>query len=366
MVSFSIPGDIIIPPPNIGFGENPHAVYFAPSFRTTIDTIGQKLMSTEAITVFGKTLDTAFYWGFTPYLFRRKGTVFFASLNDTQNKFCLPLNKNFVIIMTRNIKVMELLASEYSNQGYHILPLALPEYVRISDDIFLLGRAIFINKSDRNLFIETKGNLQAMLYSLKADYKGFEIGVDLIQKPKAIRINEYSIINEFFVDYNNLILNNITIYYFTYLTNYLHGINLGIDAISTNQQARADNRDCTYKIATNLKINNGQYILLNCVNHVKTNKGIYMSIDLYNEDEEKYIASYMINDQETLFYTILFVPKNMIDTLKTPAIEQIKIISIDLPSCPLAIAERTYVQLPENIAPESSTIISPIVYIIQN
>lgn len=362
------------------FGQNPATPFARPIFvdqDKPIDTsllVGAIDMSkNQAVVIYGKRPPSSKYWGFTPYLYDRVDSdadngrvVVYASLTDTINMNDVPDSaKRLAVVWTRNKVVMDKLAGIYEGQGYYIVRMPVPDVLQPGDRVAMLGRVTyFTSEIEKQAYIKDPG-MKADLYTYNSSisYEPYCINlneqidngcINLVPKASspvegtkvltqfetfiAAKLKEYQVVGRY--GFNDFLSSQVP-----------GGVNTGYDCINLGVNCQADNRDACYKLCTGLSLTSQTKFLVFGVNHAKFNKAIYASMDVYSADNNYGFDGYLAQDTEQ-FYAIT-IGYGEDNTIVVPT-EYVNIF----------LAERAYVQMPQNISPSYDSVIDPIAFVV--
>jgi hypothetical protein len=171
-------------------------------------------------------------------------------------------------------------------------------------------------------------------------------------KPRAALPEESDIVRAEFETFVNTTLSQYEVIEQIDFTDFLGGINSGYDCIEREIDCQGDNRDTAYKISDVVSISLQTKLLVFGVNHARFDKAIYASMDVYNNSNKFGFAGFLA-PLSRRFYSITIGHGLRND------------IIVPLEYTDLFLAERAYVQLPENIAPTYDSIITPQAYLIR-
>lgn len=358
-------------------GANPNNLYAFPTFRESFfldaDTgYNFRLKPNDVVVIYGKRItSSSSYWGFTPYLVVRERKLLLASVNDTLNNFSIPSSvTKFAVVSGRNRTSCNLVAQQMQSEGYTPFILGFPDLIYSTDILTITTRITFIKQDEaRKQFLANPG-ISTRFYSTdeKIPYQPFILALSLILKPSALANPEFPIYGDPFCTFVSDVAQGRSIVQRRAMHDFLAGENSGFDIIAMAQNGKLDNRDSSYKITPDLKLRPERDYLIVCgVNHVATGKAYYGSISVYNQTSAKALFDYTIppGQNKFVFYSLIIG--------YAPLVNQVEATlqlggRITLPSRLelVALVERAYVQLPENIAPASSTIISPVILIVDS
>lgn len=357
------------------FGQNPATPYARPIFLQDAESLDTgvlagavELETNEVVVIFGKRPPPVMYFGFTPYLYDRiinietgERFVYYASLTDTVNNFSIPETADqLAVVMTRNQWILDDQTTIYQKKGYYVVQLPIPDVLQAGDRISMLTRATYFDSDlEKQKYIIDPGMRAIKItYNNPPPYDPICINKTVPQdngclnfKPRAKVPTEDAAraAFELFVQRGIARFNVISTFNFN---DYLNGYNTGYDCIDRQLDCRADNRDACYKTTDQINLTPTTMIVTFGVDHHQFNKAIYASIDAYNVANEYGFGNFLApNTSEFYMITIGY---NQNDTIVVPT---------DFTE--IVLAERAYVQLPQNIAPDYSSIIPPVAYLVR-
>jgi hypothetical protein len=346
-------------------GANPSTLYFTPQFDDSGNFL-HRFTQTSTMIIYGNIPkgDGIDYWSLCLYLMNRSEKALLASLNDSLNHFEVGPESNIVIIVvTRNKAIADYLQKGYTDQGYKVFILAIPNIVLDSDLLTVLGRVTLLAETE--VTVKPKMDFLVKFISLDtfSNFIPYIIGYNMVLKPRAVRNPEQP---RYMLAFQQYIASIASKYKVVMVTEYLDflggGVYTGYDAIASNQNAFLDNRDTSYKVITGFKLQPNQMFLIFGVNHVITGKGYYTANSVYNDKNP--IGTYTIRKDQTTseFYTLCIGPDSILSRVNDENITKKIPIPGELEN--VTFIERCYCQQPENVGPASSTIISPVVMVI--
>lgn len=292
------------------------------------------LKDNESIVVFGRTPPPCLYWGFTPYLHKRKYenettyTQVNASLTDTlnhkrfQKTFNLnsPFDQPIMIIIGKNQGINELIYNkrrfdklQLDTEIFHKIIIPLPADIMKPDDLItVISRVTYIQpdkgaeyKRNPKLFcfkMTLHENLwpdQAPLYKFRppvpepdtltpAPDQFFQILRDNRIDEFAFMTKSMQPISRVFGDYNKLSASvkrrRVPVSVFSVSLNEPRiPIDLGTTCINNRYDCFYDNRDTVYFVSTPIRTQDAlDGIVVMGVNHVNTGKALYTNINIYD------------------------------------------------------------------------------------
>lgn len=337
-----------------------------------LNQVGLRLEANDVVVILGPRITTeAIYWSFVPYLISRSSKILLTSVNDSINNYDVGITvTHFAIVSGRNQVAINHVANILEKEGYTPYVLSFPDLIYSSDNVMVVGRTTFINNDKGRQNFLTNNNLQSRLYTIQDDipYEPYVLGIDLIMKQRATSHPEYPKYGRQFIDFTDRI-KPLNTSYEGELEDFLGGIYTGLGAIATNQNARLDTRDTCYKWLKDITLDPEKDFIVFCgVNHILTRKGQYISVSVYNQEKSATITGFQTSDSNYLFYAIVIGYSPLIDNVILPQFSGTNTsIKMVLPPYSigniLTLVERCYIQLPENIGPSSSSILSPKVFI---
>lgn len=328
------------------------------------------LSTNQALVIIGRT-PPCLYWSFISYLWRtgvptadnQYGDISFSSLNSGVNNFDYPAATRIAIVMTRNVQVFErekrrIIEVEPS---LTVIPLWVTEQAPLSAPVtYLLRTAFFIGENTVEEYLADPGLFSYRVSYNRIGYYGVQtvypteanpdnrrqLGTKyLVERPNPLEPSELPYQREF-DEYASGILQNYTIVREIELSSFLEK-ELG-EPYSNGQQCRnadincqGDNPDTAYIASGPIDLVGGQGILIISPNHATFGRAYYTSFNLYDEEVRTGIDS-VLPDPGTRFYSHLFSPENGLYRL----------------------ISRVYVQLPQNTAPSSQTLIFGKAYVV--
>jgi hypothetical protein len=377
-----------------------------------------QLKKNEALVIIGKTPPPCLYWGFTPYLHKRKYeneesyTTVNASLSDTLNhkKFAemfnleSPFQKPFMLIIGQNPRVNEQIYQKDSFPQlekinklnmknftkYHKMILPLPsEQMRDDDIVTVLSRVTYINPDYMQTYKEQPGlfcfkvtvNLSSIFLGpgYPSEKSFMPIGVPqpdpksfyLLQRDNNIEETQF-IIN---TENNSTVENVINLYrdisskkgllpvdvklFSVSLDNPEFPIDTGFDCIKNRYDCFFDNRDTVYSVTRPILTKDAPNGIIICgVNHQNTKKALYTNINIYDGDEFTPIFDLLISPQKQP----VFVKKGIIVRNNKYFYEIIIPNDFYRTHQKIFIAERAYLQ--SIISPSFNSIVYPLVFIL--
>lgn len=332
---------------------------------TQLDTFfGAFLLNPNQAMVMIGPLPVSRYWNFIPYWWRKIGTdeVLFASVTQGFNIFSFPGIKNIAVIMTRNQHVYERERTRILTErpeGLTVVPLWVPSEVPLDVSVSYLFRANFFPENTPAEQIQNPGFL-----TYRASYDGIpfagiqvyyteeqrlKIPAGVLQLKQTINPTEVSeeylrpqfdaYVEEVISDYD--IVRELEILPFLQRE---YGINYfsGYQCIDLRIPCFGDNPDSFYSTSESFRLNSGESILLISLNHIETGRANFVSNDVYQESVKLGIRAIEAPPGQ-LFYS--------------------ELIS-DLVPDEYRVASRSYIQLPENIAPDGRTMIEMRLFIV--
>lgn len=406
------------------FGINDATIYGFPillngKFKSTRDkadlTPMFRLKKNEAIVLIGNTPPPCLYWGFTPYLHKRKYeneesfTTVNASLADTMNhvKFqqmfglSKPFHQPFMMIVGQNPRVN---AHLYKKETYPQLEkfkikdlkkhnrfvMPLPSDQMMDDDyITILSRVTYINpqylesykKNPSILCFKVTVNIDPIFlgsgYTLEKSLRTpnsnslrpdpdsyFLLNRDDNIDEKNININNDTTIQTVMKLYNDIAtrknLTPVSVNLFSVsLDNPQIQIDTGFNCIENRYDCFFDNRDTVYCVSSPIMTQDAPNGIMICgVNHQSTQKAIYTNINIYDGDEFTPIFDLLLSPQKQPVFV-----KNGIIVRNNKYFYEI-IIPVDFYRTheKIFIAERAYLQ--SVISSSFNTIVYPQIYIL--
>lgn len=360
-----------------------------------------KLEQNEAIVLMGTTPGPCIYWGFTPYLHKRKYEnendyiKVNASLGDTLNFRTFEkmhglepgqsFNKPFILIIGQNPLINNFLYEQntflkrdISKFYKQIMPL--PGDILKADDYFMIISRVTYMKPELVDNYRKKPGIFCMKVKFNTSYKYHDptnfLESNLNPKPT----NFFQISRNKNIDEKSLVVESKTIeqtvkkfiefalnkgcvqvcvnVYSVSLDDPEFAINAGLTCIQKKYDCYYDNRDTVYTVSLPINtIDAPNGISVFGVNHVNTGKALYTNINIYDGDEFTPIFDLLIDsepknyEKDTVvvknykYYYELFIPYDFYKTYKR-----------------IFIAERAYLQ---NLVSSSfNTLVFPSVFII--
>lgn len=384
---------------------------FNPSTITQLKNLNQSqltpmftLKKNEAIIIIGKTPPPCLYWGFTPYLHKRKyvndieQTEVNASLTDTYNMqifketFDLdtPFFQNLMLIVGKNpiinnylFNLKELRQFKLDNFNKQIMPL--PTDIIYDDDVLtILSRVTYIQKQyeqdykeNPTMFVfKVTVNLPNSFLNEKYYFSEPSGQHNLINNPKQF----YQRLRDTNIDEKQIVINNKTIQTILNQYNQLkltqnaklvpidifsvslndpqYPIDTGYTCVNHKYDCFFDNRDTVYSVTLSINtLNATGGVVVFGVNHVNTSKAIYTNINIYDAETFTPFFDILLDKEPTTynkdavlvknykyFYEI-YIPYSVYRTHKS-----------------IMIAERAYLQ--SIISSSFSTLVMPMVYVL--
>lgn len=319
------------------------------------------------------------YWSFIPYLWRtgiasddnQYGDVSFSSLNSGVNNFSVPAATKIAIVMTRNVQVYEREKMRIAtvDPTVSVIPLWVTEDAPMNAPVtYLLRTAFFIGEDSLKEYLEDPGMFSYRVtydrigyYGVKAIYptsvdptetRSPKLGTKyIIQTPNPLEPSELPYEREF-NEYVRQTLASYSIIREIPLSPFLEN-ELG-EPYSNGQQCRdadincqGDNPDTVYIASDQIEMRGNQKILIISPNHATFGRAFYTSFNLYNDTIRTGIDS-VVPEPGTRFYSHVFDPREV-----TGSEEGL-----------YRLISRVYVQLPQNIAAASQTLILGKAYLI--
>lgn len=317
------------------------------------------------------------YWAFTPYVWKKGdslgddippiigpngevGMVIFSSMNNGVNVFDLPSAQNIAIIMTRNVQVYERERSAILSQfpNLTVAPLWVPSEVSLDTPVSYLLRAQFfqgdglerlLNSTEGKTYKATWCNIGYTPITLVLPY-GPEVVVPpgslpLYIKPLPSCLPEFPLL-PYFDEYLNDVMSQynvkreIEVKEF-HEENIGEGIRSGWDCFFNDLTCLADNPDATYIVSSNFDITDNESVVVVAVNHRVTQRCFYCNLNFYETSRSGSDGS-VTPSSDQIFYNQPW----------TPGAGEYRIV------------ERAYNQLPENTAPDPSTLILMRVFVV--
>jgi len=314
------------------------------------------------------------YWSFIPYLWRKGipvvkdgeelplGDISFSSLNDGFSNFTYPGVTKIAVVMTRNQQVFaaEQRRINSVNSEITVIPLWVTEEALIEAPLTYLFRTAFFIGDTLESFLANPGFLSyrstygvigysgvRAVYPDSLDQKVPLGTLALFQTPHPLEPSELPLefqfkkyITEILAKYK--VVRHIPTYPFLEKE-------LGFP-YENGQQCRdadinclGDNVGTIYINSDPFELNANERTLMIAVNHSTTGRAFYSSINLY-DDVVKTGIDGALPDPGTLFYDHVFQ---------------------DFASGTYRTIERSYIQLPQNTAPNVKTILLGQTYIIR-
>lgn len=360
--SFVIDSRSILAKPDAGLGRIDQ--YFGAFF----------LNPNQALVIIGKTPPCR-YWSFIPYLWRsgtptkdnQFGDISFSSLNNGVNNFSVPSATRIAVVMTRNKQVYEREKMRVANVDptVTVVPLYVTEQAPMNAPVtYLLRTAFFIGEGTlQNYIVDPELFSYRVTYN-KIGYYGVKTlypqGMDsipemvlgtkyIVQPANPLEPSELPYQQEF-NEYVKTIISRYNIIREIRLEPFLQA-ELG-EPYSNGQQCRdtdincqGDNPDTIYITSEQIEIIGNQGILIISPNHSTFGRAYYTSFNLYDETIKTGIDS-VIPEPGTRYYFHVFHPR--------------EISNVGL----YRLISRAYVQLPQNIAGSSQTIILGKAYVV--
>jgi len=365
------------------FYNNEVTAYGRPIFKPTGDiSTGEAFLGVtflgpnEAIVVI-TTVPDALYWSFIPYLWRKAETaegfgptitpsgedsyILFSSMNNGVNNFDFPSATEICIIMTRNAQVYEqerrAILSNFPNLT--IAPIWVPNNVTYDSPVQLILRGSFFppggieyysqNNNGRTYKVnwENIGMTDVVLVLPDQPRPVIPSGsIPLIIKPLPTEPSEFPL-EDAFNSYVNQILSDHRVITELIARPYLKDvtgrpITSGWSCYYNNVMCLADNPSATYITTEVFGLEEGRTSVIVCaVNHRITQRSFYCNLNFYDSETEKAGGSTTPSSSE-LFYSQAWSPG----------------------TGDYRVVERSYVQLPENTAPSTDTMVFMRVFIV--
>lgn len=317
------------------------------------------------------------YWSFIPYLWRSGiatndnefGDISFSSLNSGVNNFDIPSNvTKIAVVMTRNVQVYEREKMRIStvDPTVKVVPLWVTENAPMNAPVtYLLRTAFFIGEDSLDNYLKDPSMFSYRVSYNKIGYYGvktiYPLGSELpqttlgtkyiIEKPNPLEPSELPYQTEF-DEYVKNIISRYTIIRELTLKPFLEN-ELG-EPYSNGQQCRdadincqGDNPDTVYIASEQIDLRGNQRILIISPNHSTFGRAYYTSFNLYDDTIRTGIDS-VLPEPGTRFYSHVFDPRSL----------------TGLETGLYRLISRAYVQLPQNTAASSQTLILGKAYII--
>jgi len=329
------------------------------------------LLPNQAIVWIGKTPPSE-YWSFIPYLWRNTGTstgtiasefygpIIFASLTQGINNFDYPNLDQIAIVMTRNQNVFqrERMRIQTKFPGLTVVPLWIPIEAPLDSLVNYIVRVAFFPRGAQETYVNRpevityKNTYSDIGYSpVMAIPSGSCVQVPLgvlplYLKPLPKEPSEFCY-QDLFDAYVAKIKKQYRVIREIRVVNFSEAVGLeqnyqsGLQCIVNNVLCQGDNPTAGYVASVPFELGANESILVVAINHRLTQRCFYTSINLYEEEVALGINSTIPLDTELFYYHIW-----------SPGAGEYRTI------------ERSYVQLPENVAPDTSTMLSFHVFII--
>jgi hypothetical protein len=369
------------------FYQNSLSPYGRSLFTPTPEVMGADALAgafilspNQAVVWIGQTPPSE-YWSFIPYLWRRRivdvgtsgtgsyGNVIFASLTQGINNFEYPNAKQLAVVITRNQNVFDRERRRIQTKFPNLLvvPLWIPLQAPLDSQVIYFMRVAFFPPGTLETYL---ANPQALTYKVTYTDIGYSpvlaipanstfqntarsFGIEppagtleLFLKPLPTEPSEFCYQNLFTVYINQIIskyriLREIEIVDFAGAIDLGSAYSSGLQCVLNNVLCQGDNPTASYSASVSFELAANESILVVAMNHRLTQRCFYTSLNLYQEANALGILSTFPEDTE-LFYNQIWSPG----------------------TGDYRVVERAYVQLPENVAPDNSTMLNLKVFII--
>ena len=319
----------------------------------------------DGVVIMGKVPTSVEYWSFIPYLWKQNGPtgfLVFASLSNGFSNFDTAVpNGQIAIIATRNKVVFER-ERDYllSTPGFNatIVPLFFPDIITDADLVTILSRAsIFSSENALQSYIQAPG-----LTTYKVTYTDLPVVTIPVSvpgqptKPGGINLqalpldpSEITLVPEFDA-YTASVLVNYNVVSEIPLRPFLSALlpdntpySNGYQCIANQLPCFGDNRQTYYGTGDPFEVAEMEDVLIVAVNHATTGRAFYAQVSLYEETREFGIDSITVFGSDPMFYSHVF-------DITTPG--------------EYRLAERAYIQQPENIGPAAQSVITARAFVV--